>query len=60
METSYPRDFMEALIQHGQGRNSVIKTVLFSYQKVSAHKYITVSLVLCRGGWGRYGCGSYL
>lgn len=53
MEVNY-RDFMEALIQHGQGRTFflfflVVGTVLSSYQKVSAQKCFMVSLDLCGG-----------
>lgn len=51
MEINYPRDFMEALIQHGQGRKSAVffGTVLSSYQKVSAQRYFMVSLSLWKG-----------
>lgn len=53
MEVNY-RDFMEALIQHGQGRTFflfflVVGTVLSSYQKVSAQKCFMVSLGSCGG-----------
>lgn len=41
---------MEALIQHGQGRKSFfVGTVLSSYQKVSAQKYLMASLRLSSG-----------
>lgn len=44
MDINYTRDFMEALIQHGQGRKSFFGTVLSSYQKVSAQRYLMLSL----------------
>lgn len=45
---------MEALIQHGQGRKSFFGTVLSSYQKVSAQRYLMSSLpektIVCSAG----------
>lgn len=38
MEVDCARDFMEVLIQRGQGRNSVFRTVLSSNQKRSVKR----------------------
>lgn len=38
MEVDCARDFMEVLIQRGQGRNSVFSAILCSYQKRSAER----------------------
>lgn len=40
MEIDCARDFMEVLIQQGQGRNSMFTTVLSSHQKRTAKRLL--------------------
>lgn len=50
MEVTFTKDFMEALIQHGQGRKVVVvRAVLTSDQKVSAQRRCTTGLSMSAG-----------